>query len=56
MRHTNYTLSPTRINNAKPQAKPYKLTDLNYFSIASNSTSNVSVALGGTTPPAPRLP
>lgn len=27
MRHTNYTLSPTRINNAKPQAKPYKLTD-----------------------------
>ncbi|RDK04488.1 tyrosine-type recombinase/integrase [Paraburkholderia lacunae] len=27
MRHFNYTLTPTRINNAKPKAQPYKLTD-----------------------------
>ena len=27
MRLTNYTLSPTRINNAKAKAKPYKLSD-----------------------------
>lgn len=27
MRHINYTLTPTRINNAKPKDKPYKLTD-----------------------------
>ncbi|NPT46156.1 tyrosine-type recombinase/integrase [Paraburkholderia sp. 1N] len=26
-RHFNYTLTPTRLNNAKPQEKPYKLTD-----------------------------
>ncbi|MGH8787936.1 MAG: tyrosine-type recombinase/integrase [Cupriavidus necator] len=27
MRHVNYTLTPTRLNNAKPKDKPYKLTD-----------------------------
>ena len=27
MRLCNYTLSPTRINNAKPKGKLYKLTD-----------------------------
>ena len=27
MRTCNYTLSPTRINNAKPQKKHYKLSD-----------------------------
>lgn len=27
MRHFNYTLTPTRLNNAKPKDKPYKLTD-----------------------------
>ncbi|CAJ0712161.1 hypothetical protein LMG6871_00336 [Ralstonia edaphis] len=27
MRHFNYVLTPTRINNAKPRDKPYKLTD-----------------------------
>ncbi|MHA6909393.1 tyrosine-type recombinase/integrase [Ralstonia pseudosolanacearum] len=27
MRHFNYVLTPTRINNAKPKDKPYKLTD-----------------------------
>ena len=27
MRTCNYTLSPTRINNAKPKARPYKLSD-----------------------------
>lgn len=27
MRASNYTLSPTRINNTKPKAKPYKLSD-----------------------------
>ncbi len=27
MRSTNYTLSPTRINNAKAKVKPYKLSD-----------------------------
>jgi integrase len=27
MRHFNYVLTPTRINNAKPKEKPYKLTD-----------------------------
>ncbi|WP_084151372.1 Arm DNA-binding domain-containing protein [Paracidovorax oryzae] len=27
MRSINYTLSPTRINNAKPRAKTYKLSD-----------------------------
>lgn len=27
MRHFNYVLTPTRINNAKPKSKPYKLTD-----------------------------
>ncbi|CAG9189529.1 Integrase [Paraburkholderia tropica] len=26
-RHFNYTLTPTRLNNAKPGEKPYKLTD-----------------------------
>lgn len=26
-RHFNYTLTPTRLNNAKPKEKPYKLTD-----------------------------
>ncbi|ANB73775.1 integrase [Paraburkholderia phytofirmans OLGA172] len=26
-RHFNYTLTPTRLNNAKPQEKPYKITD-----------------------------
>ncbi|WP_236002393.1 tyrosine-type recombinase/integrase [Paraburkholderia elongata] len=26
-RHFNYTLTPTRLNSAKPQEKPYKLTD-----------------------------
>lgn len=27
MRHINYTLTATRINNAKPRDRPYKLTD-----------------------------
>lgn len=27
MRHINYTLTATRINNAKPKERPYKLTD-----------------------------
>lgn len=27
MRHVNYTLTATRINNAKPKDRPYKLTD-----------------------------
>ncbi|CAG9250028.1 tyrosine-type recombinase/integrase [Paraburkholderia caribensis] len=27
MRHINYILSPAKLNNAKPQAKPYKLAD-----------------------------
>lgn len=27
MRHFNYVLTPTRINNAKPKEKPYKLVD-----------------------------
>ncbi|MHA6879687.1 tyrosine-type recombinase/integrase [Ralstonia pseudosolanacearum] len=27
MRHFNYKLTPTRINNAKPKEQPYKLTD-----------------------------
>jgi Arm DNA-binding domain len=27
MRASNYTLSPTRINNARPKPKPYKLSD-----------------------------
>lgn len=27
MRHINYTLTPTRLNNAKPKDKAYKLTD-----------------------------
>ncbi|WP_428851638.1 tyrosine-type recombinase/integrase [Imbroritus primus] len=27
MRHINYTLTPTRLNNAKPKEKAYKLTD-----------------------------
>ncbi len=27
MRSINYTLSPSRINNAKPRAKTYKLSD-----------------------------
>lgn len=27
MRHFNYTLTPTRLNNAKPKGRPYKLTD-----------------------------
>ncbi|MBY4734019.1 tyrosine-type recombinase/integrase [Cupriavidus pauculus] len=27
MRHINYTLTPTRLNNAKGKEKPYKLTD-----------------------------
>ncbi|MEX6581640.1 tyrosine-type recombinase/integrase [Ralstonia solanacearum] len=27
MRHFNYTLTPTRINNAKPKERAYKLTD-----------------------------
>lgn len=26
-RHFNYTLTPTRLNNAKPKEKPYKVTD-----------------------------
>ncbi|MFM0202210.1 tyrosine-type recombinase/integrase [Paraburkholderia fungorum] len=26
-RHFNYTLTPTRLNNARPKEKPYKLTD-----------------------------
>ena len=27
MRHLNYTLTPSRINNVKGKARPYKLTD-----------------------------
>lgn len=27
VRHFNYTLTPTRLNNAKPKDRPYKLTD-----------------------------
>jgi hypothetical protein len=27
MRHLNYTLTPSRINNVKGKAQPYKLTD-----------------------------
>ncbi len=27
MRHLNYTLTPTRINNVKGKARPYRLTD-----------------------------
>lgn len=27
MRTSQYPLSPTRINNAKPKPKPYKLSD-----------------------------
>ena len=27
MRHLNYTLTPSRINNVKGKARPYKLAD-----------------------------